>query len=202
MPSDARLAKSNARDEGAPLPSPIVAVGSWRPLRTTRLYSGPRPRTVTNEPSPFDRSIDTPVMRCSDSARLVSGNLPMSSAEIASTMPWPSRLMSAEARKLARMPVTTMSSLAVSAGSVCGVVAGISEGPVVPSVELASCAHTGVAPIARADAPITSRDSARALKLRIPILPYGHGDATDGAPVIDNVHSYAAEMLSRSMRLM
>ena len=49
-------------------------------------------------------------MRCSDSARLESGNLPMSSAEIASTTPVASRLISMEAFKLPRKPVTTTSS--------------------------------------------------------------------------------------------
>ena len=110
MPSDARLAKSKAREDGGPPPSPSVDVGISRPLSSTRLYSGPKPRTVTNEPSPFARSIDTPVMRCSNSARLVSGNLPISSAEMASTTPCAFRLMSIDSRRDARMPVMTMSS--------------------------------------------------------------------------------------------
>ena len=49
--------------------------------------SGPTPRTVTLDPSPIERSIDTPLMRCNDSARLVSGNLPISSALMPSTTP-------------------------------------------------------------------------------------------------------------------
>ncbi len=106
MPSDARLAKSNEREAGALPPSPSVEVGIARPLSVTRLNSGPKPRTVTNEPSPFERSIDTPVMRWSDSARLVSGNLPMSSAEIESTTPLELRLSSTDSRSDARMPVT------------------------------------------------------------------------------------------------
>src|SRR3546814_1115432 len=64
----------------------MLDAGIWRPLSNTRLKSGPTPRTVTFEPSPIERSIDTPLMRCSDSARLVSGNLPMSSATMPSTM--------------------------------------------------------------------------------------------------------------------
>ena len=66
------------------------------------------PRTVTLEPSPLEvRSMDTPLMRCRASARLVSGNLPMSSATMPSTMPWASRLRFIEEVRLARMPVTT-----------------------------------------------------------------------------------------------
>src|SRR5690606_39774907 len=67
-------------------------------------------RTVTRAPSPLFRSIDTPVIRCSDSARLVSGNLPMSSAEIASTTPCAFRLTSIDRCKLPLIPVTTISS--------------------------------------------------------------------------------------------
>jgi hypothetical protein len=54
--------------------------------------------------------MEMPVIRCSDSARFVSGNLPMSSAVIASTTPTASRLISIEAWRLARKPVTTTSS--------------------------------------------------------------------------------------------
>src|SRR3546814_7419874 len=70
----ARLAKSNAREFEA-LVASMLDAGIWQPLSNTRLKSGPTPRTVTFEPSPIERSIDTPLMRCSDSARLVSGNL-------------------------------------------------------------------------------------------------------------------------------
>ena len=73
------------------------------------------PRTVTLEPSPLEvRSIDTPEMRCSDSARLVSGNLPMSSATMPSTTPWASRLRFIDEVRLARMPVTTTVSSVVA----------------------------------------------------------------------------------------
>src|SRR3546814_7167607 len=54
-PPDARLAKSNERDAGALAPSPRNEVGIWRPLTVTRLNSGPKPRTVTSDPSPRDR---------------------------------------------------------------------------------------------------------------------------------------------------
>ena len=113
--SDARLAKSNARELEA-LDSSMLAPGICRPFNSTRLKSGPTPRTVTREPSPSERSIDTPLMRCSDSARLVSGNLPMSSATMPSTMPCASRLTFIDEVRLPRMPLTcTVSSVAGSA---------------------------------------------------------------------------------------
>ena len=59
-----------------------------------RLKAGPNPRTVTYLPSPRSRSIDTPVIRCRDSARLVSGNAPMSLAVMASITPSSDRLRS------------------------------------------------------------------------------------------------------------
>src|SRR5690625_2700399 len=71
------------------------------------LNCGPKPRTVTCEPAPLRRLIDTPVMRCSDAARLVSGNLPMSSALIASTTPIALRLIFIDCSRLLRIPVTT-----------------------------------------------------------------------------------------------
>ena len=85
-----------------------------RPLTSTVLNSGPKPRTVISWPSPPERSIDTPVMRCSDSARLVSGNLPMSSAEMESTTPPASRLESIARPSAPRMPRTSMTSVFVS----------------------------------------------------------------------------------------
>ena len=122
-PSDARSAKSNERV--VPL-----CVGIWRPLTVTRLYSGPKPRTVTWLPSPRCRSMDTPVMRCSDSARFWSGNLPISSAEIASTTPVAPRLISMDRIRLPRMPIVTISSMASSppAASSCATdCAGMAE---------------------------------------------------------------------------
>ena len=62
-------------------------VGMLLPFKVTRLYSGPKPRTVTLEPSPLNLSIDTPEILANDSAKLVSGYLPISSAVIASTTP-------------------------------------------------------------------------------------------------------------------
>ena len=55
----------------------------------------------------MERSIDTPLMRCSDSARLVSGNLPMSAATMPSTIPSALRFRFIEEPRLARRPVTT-----------------------------------------------------------------------------------------------
>ena len=94
MPSADRFSKSNDRvafcHRGSTLP------GMERPFNVTRLNSGPKPRTVTREPSLFIRSMVTPGMRWMASARLVSGNLPMSSAVMASTTPERSRLMVSE----------------------------------------------------------------------------------------------------------
>ena len=56
-------------------------------------------------PSPvISRVIVMPGMRLKDSAMLVSGNLPMSSAKIASTKPTASRLASVEFCRLCRIP--------------------------------------------------------------------------------------------------
>ncbi|MNN43201.1 hypothetical protein D3C81_1574260 [compost metagenome] len=133
--SEAMLAKSNEREpDRPPPPLPRLEAGIWRPLSSTRLKSGPMPRTVTLEPSPLEvRSIDTPLMRCSDSARLVSGNLPMSSATMPSTTPWLSRLRFIDDVRLPRIPVTCTASSVVGSG-LCGegVVAG-------------SCAQAGLA---------------------------------------------------------
>ena len=80
------------------------------------------PRTVMRWPSPTGppcdvRSIETPVMRDIASARLVSGNLPISSAEIASTTPSASRLIAMESSRLRRMPVTMTSSIMASSSA-------------------------------------------------------------------------------------
>ena len=100
------------------------APGIWRPLSSTMLKAGPTPRTVTPEPSPLaERSTATPEMRCIDSARLVSGNLPMSSATMPSTKPRASRLSVSVVSSACRIPVmTTTSELA---GGACWACAGI-----------------------------------------------------------------------------
>src|ERR1700676_1057135 len=107
MPSADRFSKSKDRD-AFPVFGPMLA-GMERPFKVTMLNSGPKPRTVTREPSPFTRSMVTPGMRWMDSARLVSGNLPMSSAVMASTIPLELRLMVSLVTSDWRRPVTTIS---------------------------------------------------------------------------------------------
>ena len=102
--SEAMSPKSNER------PRPLC-VGIWRPLSVTKLKSAPNPRTVTRAPSPRSRSIATPVIRWSASAKFVSGKSPMSSAVIASTTPVASRFVSIARLRLERIPVTTTSSI-------------------------------------------------------------------------------------------
>ncbi|MNS25867.1 hypothetical protein D3C72_577710 [compost metagenome] len=84
------------------------------PLMRVRVNSELRPRTVIERPSPASRSMDTPGMRWMDSARLVSGKSAMSSAEMASTTPASRRLMFRAFCRLARKPVTTISSTVVA----------------------------------------------------------------------------------------
>jgi hypothetical protein len=92
--SNERLAPCEKSASWSPPTVDTSAVGIWRPFKVTRLKPAPKPRTVTWEPSSFTRSMATPGTRCIDSARLVSGNLPMSSAVIASITPYELRLMS------------------------------------------------------------------------------------------------------------
>ena len=65
------------------------------------------PRTVICVPSLLTRWIETPVILCSASARFWSGNLPISSAVIASTTPVEVRLRFIELIRLLRIPVVT-----------------------------------------------------------------------------------------------
>jgi hypothetical protein len=55
------------------------------PLTSTRTRPGSTPRIETEEPSPPARPICTPVTRCNASPTFLSGNLPTSSAEMASS---------------------------------------------------------------------------------------------------------------------
>src|SRR5580704_3912332 len=127
MPSAEIFSKSKARVAAGPVnpSSPrfgVVLPGMERPFRVTRLNSGPKPRTVTREPSLFARSMVTPGMRWMDSARFVSGNLPMSSAVMASTIPNESRLMASLVTSDWRRPVTTISArLSVGGAAVVSV---------------------------------------------------------------------------------
>ena len=106
-PSDDKFSKLNERVK------PVPAI--WRPLSVTKLNDGPKPRTVIWLPSPFERLTDTPVIRCNDSAKFVSGNLPISSAEMASTTPEASRFTSIERINDPRIPFTSMISSSGSA---------------------------------------------------------------------------------------
>ena len=81
-----------------------------------------RPRMAMLRPSPFTSRLSwMPGTRASDSAMLVSGNLPMSSAKIESVKPVESRLASVEYCRLWRKPFTTTLSRSVtcSAGAAC-----------------------------------------------------------------------------------
>src|SRR3984957_1366363 len=116
MPSAERFSKSKERVAVAAPTAPLPATpstarfpGMERPFKVTRLNSGPKPRTVTRVPSLSKRSMVTPGMRWMASARLVSGNLPMSSEVMASTIPLVSRLMVSLVTSDWRRPVTTIS---------------------------------------------------------------------------------------------
>jgi hypothetical protein len=76
----------------------------------TKLSSGPKPRTATLSPSTLLLSIPIPTTLASDSAKLPSGNLPKSSAVIASTIPTLFLLIPIAVSKLLLIPVTTTSS--------------------------------------------------------------------------------------------
>ncbi len=87
---------------------PVDADATGAPLSSTRVKLVPRPRIWICRPSPvISRVSVTPGMREMDSAMLLSGNLPMSSALIASMKPTALRLALAELSSDARMPVTT-----------------------------------------------------------------------------------------------
>ena len=94
--SEAKALKSNPRERLGVLPesfAPEIERAS-RPFKRTREKSGPSPRIEMRRPSPLSRSIETPGRRCRDSARLASGNLPMSSALMVSCMSLARRLVS------------------------------------------------------------------------------------------------------------
>ena len=114
--SDAKILKSKPREREGPSWLPQEAKASM-PLMRTRVNSGFRPRTLMVRPSPPSRSMATPGTRCKDSAKLLSGNLPMSSALMTSTTPLSSFFLDNAPAKAARKPVTTISP--ESAGAVC-----------------------------------------------------------------------------------
>ena len=85
-------------------------MGICLPFKVTKLNSGPNPRTATLSPSTLLLSIPTPTTLASDSAKFPSGNLPKSSAVIASTTPTLLLLIAIASFRLALMPTTTTSS--------------------------------------------------------------------------------------------
>ena len=109
--SEEKILKSKERVRLTPpsLSGPPVVVSVSMPLISTRVNCGPRPRTVISRPSPSSRVIATPGMRCSDSARFWSGNLPMSSARMVSASEAMFSLIFSACSRLVRYPVTTTS---------------------------------------------------------------------------------------------
>ena len=80
-----------------------------RPFRRAVVNPGSVPRRLIAEARPSARCEVNPGRRDMDSAMLVSGSLPMSSAETASTMLVESRLVAIAFSMPTRMPVTTTS---------------------------------------------------------------------------------------------
>ena len=84
--------------------SPVLTCS--RPFMSAVVNPGSVPRRLIAEARPSARCEVRPGRREIDSAMLVSGSLPMSSAEIASTMLVESRLVSIAFSMPTRMPVT------------------------------------------------------------------------------------------------
>ena len=112
-PGDAISPKLN----DLPPPHCPGTVGICLPFKVTRLSSGPKPLTATPAPSRLLLSIPTPETLARDSAKLPSGNLPKSSAVIASITPTLFLLMSIALIKLLLIPVVTISSTSVFSAS-------------------------------------------------------------------------------------
>jgi len=94
---------------------PSSSVARMRLLSVTMLYCEPSPRMPTYWPSPpVVRLIDTPVMCRSESATSSSGKCPSSVALMESRTTAASFLMSSDLVRLARIPVMTISSRALS----------------------------------------------------------------------------------------
>ena len=110
MISEAKMSNSTSRP---PLPEAVA-----RPLMLTKVNSLGRPRTLTRWPRPLLRSIVTPGMRCSASARFCSGKLATSVATMESEKPTVLRLMSTASSRLRRYePVTMISSISVASAA-------------------------------------------------------------------------------------
>ncbi|VXC83958.1 hypothetical protein SPHINGOT1_20297 [Sphingomonas sp. T1] len=101
---------------------PEVATCS-RPLSVAETRSWLSPRMLIAEAWPPVRCEVTPGRRASDSAIETSGKRPISSAETISATTSRLRLTAIDERRLARKPVTTMSSLDSAAGPLLGAVA-------------------------------------------------------------------------------
>ena len=112
-PTDAMSPKLN----DLPPPQYPGTVGICLPFRVTKLNSGPKPRTATLSPSTLLLSIPTPAILASDSAKFPSGNLPKSSAVIASITPTLLLLISMASFRLDLIPFTTTSSTSDSDAS-------------------------------------------------------------------------------------
>ena len=104
-----------------------------RPFNSTRFCD--KPRIDTPSPTPKSLLRETPVIRCSASAMLLSGSLPTSSATIASTIRLSLRFKSAAFDKLARIPVTTISSRASLLCDDSGVVSSCAATLAEPHIE-------------------------------------------------------------------
>ena len=94
--SDGNMSRSTSRFWLA-LSWPVDAMATGALLSNTRVKLVFRPRMATLRPSPvISREMVMPGMRLNDSARFVSGNLPMSSVKIESTKPTELRLASVD----------------------------------------------------------------------------------------------------------
>src|SRR6185312_3390575 len=117
-----------SKDEAPPRPV-VMALAILRPLNRVSLKEGPRPRTVIWVALPVEVAVPpsmdaprvtvTPGMRCIAAAISTSGNLPMSSAEMASTRPPASRLMSRFRCNEPIRPVTVTLSTSLLDGAGC-----------------------------------------------------------------------------------
>ena len=128
--------------------SPVLT--SSRPLSSVVAKSGDRPRTLITWARPATRCAAMPGSRARDSAMLTSGSLPMSSAEMASTIEVASFLMSIARSMPPRMPVTvTLSRVLASSAFFFAALSSVC------AVSVADCACAWAAIIIVADASAT-----------------------------------------------
>ena len=107
------------------------AVPTAWPFSNVRFWSGCTPRMVTPWPSPKSRSMVIPGIRDNDSATFLSGNLPISSAVMASTTLSEKRLVLIFSFWLARIPRISITSV-LSAPS-CAKTAGVEVAATAPT---------------------------------------------------------------------